>query len=129
MATRLSILKSAQHREDHGKIGNMSTPFSATLSNLEQRSLLAISQLARLENQDQVALNAVIRAQSSGTSASFEVDEEFASVLWAQKEERRAVDHLVQLRDRHPSAQSHLAAINARLVSLIPRLTRCTDSR
>ncbi|KIY63461.1 hypothetical protein CYLTODRAFT_493892 [Cylindrobasidium torrendii FP15055 ss-10] len=115
MATRLSILKSVQRREDSCKIGNMSTPFSVTLSDLEQQSLLAISRLARSEGQHQVALNAVIRAQSLGTSASFEVDDEFASVLWAQKEERRAIDHLIQLRDRSPAARSHLAAINARL--------------
>ncbi len=120
MATRLSIIHSAQKREERYKIGDMVTPLSSTLRTLEKQCLLSISQVARLEEQGQIALNAVIRAEELCNPIPPDVSEEFANVLWTHNEERRAVDLLKRLRDSGQFSTT-VATINARLVSCLNR--------
>lgn len=75
-------------------IGSMTTPFIDTLLEIEKRSLLRLAVAAREANQIQIALNSVIRAQKLDCDQSFSVGEEFADVLWLQKEEKLAIQYL-----------------------------------
>lgn len=124
IATRLSIIQAARKREDRLRIGQLVTPFSVTLREIEKRCLLHVSEVARHEGQVQIALNSVIRAEELEKTATLDVSEEFANVLWAHNEERRAVDLLRQIRDSG-KYDAKLALVNARLVST--SLSHTTD--
>ncbi|KIK61745.1 hypothetical protein GYMLUDRAFT_42784 [Collybiopsis luxurians FD-317 M1] len=114
MATRISLVKSARRREQRHQIGNMLSPFAQTLLEVEKKCLLRLSQAARESHQVQVALNSVIRAKNLEHLASPAVTEEFASVLWAHKEEKHAVEYLKDLqRDVRDSDPIWLAQVLA----------------
>ncbi|KAJ3865158.1 hypothetical protein EV359DRAFT_80764 [Lentinula novae-zelandiae] len=98
MATRISLVKSARRKEQRHQIGTMHSPFSQTLLDVEKICLLGLSQAARETRQNQIALNSVFRAKNLEDIPSFVVTEEFASVLWAHKEEKHAVEYLKDLR-------------------------------
>lgn len=98
MATRISLVKSARRKEQRHQIGTMRSPFSQTLLDVEKICLLGLSQAARETRQNQIALNSVFRAKNLEDIPSFVVTEEFASVLWAHKEEKHAVEYLKDLR-------------------------------
>ncbi|KAJ4469561.1 hypothetical protein J3R30DRAFT_3551103 [Lentinula aciculospora] len=98
MATRISLIKSARRKEQRHQIGTMLSPFSRTLLEVEKQCLVRLSQAARETDQIQIALNSVIRAKNLEGVSSFAVTEEFASVLWAHKEEKHAVEYLKDLR-------------------------------
>ena len=97
MATRVSLLRSVRQREERQQIGNLSTPFVRGLKEIEQACLIRLSEAARESQQVQIALNSVIRAQRLDAQPSATVVEEFANVLWLQKEEKLAVQFLQNL--------------------------------
>ncbi|KAF9075300.1 hypothetical protein BDP27DRAFT_1315847 [Rhodocollybia butyracea] len=116
MATRLSLVKSARRKEQRHQIGAMLSPFSQTLFEVEKDCLLRLSQAALEAHQVQVALNSVIRAKNLEKISSPAVIEQFASVLWAHKEEKHAVEYLKDLRrDAKNPDPVWLAQLMARL--------------
>lgn len=117
MATRISLVRSVRRKEERQQIGTLVSPFSQCLLDVEKQCLLRLSQAARDAQQIQIALNSVIRAQRLERSPSFEVSEEFASVLRLHKEEKLAVQFLKDLEITHlPHPEQ--GVILARLVSL-----------
>lgn len=128
MATRVSLIRSIRQKEERGQIGTMLAPFSRGLIEIEKRCLIRLSEAARDSDQFQVALNSIVRAQKlEGNKPSFEVSQEFASVLWFQKEQKLAVQFLKELVDPTEGKASSLGEANktkralllARLVSLL----------
>lgn len=115
-------MRSLRQREERDKIGTIVTPFVASLIDIEKKSLLCLSRAARASNQVQIALNSVIRAQRLTLKPSSEVSEEFANVLWLQKEEKLAVQFLQDLVDNstnvQPADMPRKAMWLARLVNL-----------
>jgi ataxia telangiectasia mutated family protein len=105
-ATRISLVRSVRQREERHQIGTIVTPFVASLIDIEKNSLLCLSRAARASNQVQIALNSVVRAQRLTQKPSFEVSEEFANVLWLQKEEKLAVQFLRDIVDNSKNVQS-----------------------
>lgn len=67
---------------------------------IEKRCLVALSTAARAARMPQIALNSVTAAQRLEDVASFNVSQEFASVLWHLKEQVTAVRYLRQLVDK-----------------------------
>lgn len=86
-----------RQREERQQIGTIVTPFLANLIDIEKKCLLCLSRAARASNQVQIALNSVVRAQHLTLNPCSEVSEEFANVLWLQKEEKLAVQFLQDL--------------------------------
>ncbi|KAF5383511.1 hypothetical protein D9615_003617 [Tricholomella constricta] len=101
MATRISLVRSMRQKEERQQIGTLVGPFTQGLIDIESQCLVRLSKAARAARQDQVALNSIIRAQGLEKVPSFSVFEEFANVLWCQKEEKIAVEFL----DRLPLAR------------------------
>ena len=99
-------MRSVRQREERQRIGTIVTPFVQSLIDIEKKSLLRLSRAARASNQVQIALNSVVRAQRLTLKPSSEVSEEFANVLWLQKEEKLAVQFLQDLVDNSANVQS-----------------------
>jgi hypothetical protein len=78
----------------------MTTPFTRSLKEIEKCCLIALSASARVARMPQIALNSVTAAQRLEDVASFDVSQEFASVLWDLKEQVTAVRYLRQLVDK-----------------------------
>ena len=97
IATRMSLLHSVKQREQREQIGDLESPFVVGLKHLEQKCLLRLSQAARLSENHQTALNAIMHAQRLERVPSFEVSQEFAHVLWLLKEHKPAVEYLKSL--------------------------------
>ncbi|KAM6497154.1 hypothetical protein JOM56_007627, partial [Amanita muscaria] len=97
LMTRISLIRSAREKEERLQIGNMTTPFIRGLIELEKSCLVRLSEAARSDGQTQIALNAVVRAQRLEDRPSFNVSQEFANVLWLQKEDRLAPEFLKSL--------------------------------
>ncbi|KAK2463511.1 hypothetical protein APHAL10511_004262 [Amanita phalloides] len=97
MTTRLALVRSVRRKEERQQIGNMVTPFTQSLVDVEKRCLIRLSEAARHDGQIQIALNAVVRAQRLEKEATFNVSQEFANVLWLQKEEKPATEFLSSL--------------------------------
>ena len=114
-------MRSVRQREERQQIGTIVTPFVQSLIDIERKSLLCLSRAARASNQVQIALNSVVRAQRLTLKPSSEVSEEFANVLWLQKEEKLAVQFLQDLVDNNANVQdadmSRKAIWLARLVN------------
>jgi len=102
MATRISLVRSVRQREERQRIGTFVTSYVQGLIEIERSCLLRLSEAARASGEIQIALNSVIRAQRLETNPSAEVSEEFANVLWLQKEEKLAVQFLKDLVHRAP---------------------------
>ncbi|GLB41909.1 putative telomere-length maintenance and DNA damage repair [Lyophyllum shimeji] len=98
MAIRISLIRSARQKAERQQIGTLVGPFTQGLIDIENRCLVQLSKAARASNQVQIALNSVVRAQRLERIPPFAVFEEFASVLWCQKEEKMAVEFLDRLR-------------------------------
>jgi len=79
----------------------MVTPLVSTLIDMEKQCLIRISEAARESQNIQVALNSVARAQRLEQNPSSAVSQEFASVLWLQKEHKFAVQFMKDLIERH----------------------------
>ncbi|KAG5638353.1 hypothetical protein H0H81_000486 [Sphagnurus paluster] len=101
MATRISLVRASRQKAEREQIGTLMGPFAQGLINIENRCLVRLSQAARAENQIQVALNSIVRAQKQEKVPSFSVHEEFANVLWCHKEEKIAVESLEMLPKAH----------------------------
>jgi ataxia telangiectasia mutated family protein len=99
MATRLSLIRSLRQKEERQQLGKFIPTAVRNLKSIEKCCLLGLSQAARVAGQTQIALNSVIRAQQLDDRPSSEVSEEFANVLWLQKEEPLAVRYLKVLVD------------------------------
>jgi ataxia telangiectasia mutated family protein len=97
MATRISLIRAARQTEERDQIGNLVSPFAQSMRDIEKRCLLRLSEAARAAGQVQIALNAVVRSQRLEASATFDVSQEFASVLWLQREQKLAVQYLKEL--------------------------------
>jgi ataxia telangiectasia mutated family protein len=102
LATRISLIHSAQSRFGQALIGNMRTPFMDALVNAEKQCLLHISHSAREASLPQIALKCVTRARhiEGADRLSFDTSNEFAHVLWAHSEEKLAIETVDQLLQR-----------------------------
>ena len=108
IATRISLLHSALQREQRDQIGDMQSDLTRVLLQVERRCLLQLSEASREANQAQVALNSILRALQLHETPAFEIQQEFANVLWLQHERKFAVDCLreeVQRRRRETSRE------------------------
>ncbi|KAJ7224312.1 hypothetical protein GGX14DRAFT_425135 [Mycena pura] len=114
MATRISLVRSVRRKEERQQIGTMVSPFCQCLLDVEKQCLIRVSQVARDAQQNQIALNSVIRAQALERSRSLEVSVEFAHVLRLHKEDKLAVQFLKELDLTHLLAPEK-AVILARL--------------
>nr|GAT47337.1 predicted protein [Mycena chlorophos] len=94
MATRMALVRSVRGKEQRQQIGNMVSPLSKALIEVEKRCLVSLSQAARDAQQSQIALNSMVRARTLEDTPSLEVSIEFANVLRLQKEEKQAVQFL-----------------------------------
>ena len=68
--------------------------FAQSLVDLEAKCLVQLSKASRENDNHQIALNSVIRAQKLLARAEFDVSHEYARVLWLAEEPRPAVQHL-----------------------------------
>jgi ataxia telangiectasia mutated family protein len=125
MATRVSLLHSARQKEERQQIGTLVTPLARGLREIEKRCLVRLSRAARDDNHVQIALNSIMRAQQLCSEPSIDVAEEYASVLWEQKEQGAAIQYLQtiiqpldQIQDRDAQQAIYHALLRARLVSL-----------
>jgi len=122
LATRISLIRSTRQKEERRQIGNLVSPFFRTLVDLEKRCLVRLSVASRKSNQLQVALNSIVKAQELEKAPSYEVSQEFANVLWLQKEQKLAVQFLRDLQNKtsgfgsEPTVEKALSM--ARLVSI-----------
>jgi len=132
LATRISLIHSAQSRFGRAQIGNMRTPFMDALMNAEKQCLLHIARSAREASLPQIALKCVTRARYlEGTDRlSFDTSNEFGHVLWAHSEEKLAIETVDQLLQRSedisPIAQALSLSQQVRLH--FPCLLRFTDN-
>ena len=97
MATRISLIRAVRQKEERDQIGNIVSPFAQSMRHIETRCLLRLSEAARAAGQVQIALNAVVRSERLEAPATFDVSQEFASVLWLQREQKLAVQYLKEL--------------------------------
>ncbi|KAG8989610.1 Serine/threonine-protein kinase tel1 [Tulasnella sp. JGI-2019a] len=99
MATRISFLRSRRLQEAASQIGDLTSDAGISFMEAEQSCLIHLGEAARNNNRAQLALNSLQRAQELITSdiSSFNLECEFASVLWMQGEHKIAVDHLRSL--------------------------------
>ncbi|KAF9218963.1 hypothetical protein BS17DRAFT_718960 [Gyrodon lividus] len=97
LATRMSLIRSVRRKEERERIGDMITPFNNSLLELEKRCLVRLSVAARKSNKLQVALNSIVKARRLEGISTHEVSQEFANVLWLQKEQKLAVQFLKDL--------------------------------
>ncbi|TDL15654.1 hypothetical protein BD410DRAFT_902474 [Rickenella mellea] len=102
VATRVSLVRSIRQRDQRDQIGDMISPLSRGLFQLEKQCLLQLSAAAREAKQPQIALNSVIRALQMEGTPTFDVSQEFANVLWVQREQKHAVGFLTDLINEDP---------------------------
>lgn len=89
---------------------------------VERACLLRLSQLARASGHLQTSMNNITLAQTlvEEGQRSYEVEEEFAHVLWSQGEHKTAIDLLA---GSCSNPHDRKAAISARLVILLSETT------
>ena len=127
MATRISLLRSARQKEERQQIGTTLTPFIASLMDIEKQCLTRISEAARESHNLQIALNSVIRAQKLERSPTASVSQEFANVLWDQREHKVAVQFLKDLiRDHFPDSKAQTALDCTQKALVLARLVTCS---
>ena len=86
-----------REKEERVQIGDLVTPFFKALVDVEKSCLLSMSRAARESLNLQVALNAIVRAQTLEQQPSSIVSQEYASVLWLHNERKLAVQFLKDL--------------------------------
>ncbi|KAJ3555154.1 hypothetical protein NM688_g2731 [Phlebia brevispora] len=92
MSTRIALVRSIRRQEQREQLGDLLTPFTEELVDLEARALLDLSRAARKANRRQIALNAVVCAQKLHTaSLELDVTHEYANVLWMMDESMPAM--------------------------------------
>ncbi|EJD07243.1 uncharacterized protein FOMMEDRAFT_100399 [Fomitiporia mediterranea MF3/22] len=94
VATRISLLRSARMKDQKEQIGTMQSDLTRALLRLERSCLMRLSEAAREANQPQLALNSILSALQLDGDPGCEVRQEFANVLWLQREQKFAVDCL-----------------------------------
>ncbi|TFY59771.1 hypothetical protein EVG20_g7665 [Dentipellis fragilis] len=118
MATRLALLRSVRQKEQRQLIGTLQTPFVSALLDVEKRCLVRLSEAARESKNLQVALNSIVRARKIEQEPSAMVSQEFANVLWLQKEHKIAVQLLKDLISGQPNAKTGIEVLEkAKLLS------------
>ncbi|EJD46611.1 hypothetical protein AURDEDRAFT_184314 [Auricularia subglabra TFB-10046 SS5] len=127
LATRMSLLRSVLHREQRDQIGDAPTLFAQCLLGLETRCLIRVSEASRQSRHTQIALNAIVRAQQlekSHRHLSFDVAQEFSSVLWMQKEQKVAIEYLRDLLQQDPdfATPTQDLALNKQKALLLARI-------
>ncbi|KAH9066543.1 hypothetical protein EDB87DRAFT_1718946 [Lactarius vividus] len=128
MAARISLLRSTRQKEQRQQIGTAATPFISGLMDIEKQCLTRISEAARESHNSQIALNSVIRAQKLERSPSALVSQEFANVLWGQREHKVAVQFLKDLVSLHfPDITSKTAQDHTQKSLLLARLGAWTS--
>jgi serine-protein kinase ATM len=127
VATRISLLRSARHKEQRQQIGTTLTPFISGLMDIEKQCLIRISEAARESHNLQIALNSVIRAQKLERSPTALVSQEFANVLWDQREHKVAIQFLKDLIRLHfPDIKSETPRDHTQKALLLARLVMYT---
>ncbi|KAI0063978.1 hypothetical protein BV25DRAFT_1837166 [Artomyces pyxidatus] len=123
MATRISLVRSVRQKQQRQQIGTAMTPHISALMEVEKQCLVRISEAARESHNLQVALNSVVRAQKLDSVTGTTISQEFASVLWDQKEHRIAVQYLKDVLNNHSDdEQSRNSAELSQRALLIARL-------
>ncbi|KAG6821445.1 hypothetical protein H0H93_010169 [Arthromyces matolae] len=74
------------------------------LIDIETHCLVHLSKAARAVNENQIALNSIVRAVALEKPPGLDAFEEFANVLWGQKEDKVAVEYLGRLCTGNPSS-------------------------
>ncbi|KAI0078689.1 hypothetical protein K474DRAFT_1706258 [Panus rudis PR-1116 ss-1] len=97
MATRTSLIRFVRRREQREQFGDMVSPFCQDVLDLETRCLLQLSEAARQASHVQVALNAIVSAQSLRSQLQYELSQEYSNILWAKEEPKLAVANMRQL--------------------------------
>ncbi|CAE7216508.1 unnamed protein product [Rhizoctonia solani] len=122
VATRLSLLRANIHKNRAMQIGNIDSEDTKKLLEYEQDLLIKLSQAARDSQKNQIALNSIIRAGNGAQKNEFEFIQEYASVMWANQEQKPAVGFLRQSlgrpEDKHKRCLQD-AASYAQLLSLL----------
>ncbi|KAJ1306984.1 hypothetical protein OPQ81_007964 [Rhizoctonia solani] len=122
VATRLSLLRANIHKNRALQIGNIDDEDTKKLLEYEQDLLIKLSQAARDSQKNQVALNSIIRAGNGAQKNEFAFVQEYASVMWANQEQKTAVGFLRQVlgrpEDKHTRSSNDLVPF-AQLLSLL----------
>ncbi len=114
-----------RQKEQRQQIGTVATPFISGLMDIEKQCLSRISEAARKSHNSQIALNSVIRAQKLERTPSALVSQEFANVLWGQREHKVAVQFLKDLVSHHFSGiRSETTQDHTQKALLLARLVR-----
>jgi serine-protein kinase ATM len=123
MSTRMALLRSARSRIQRDQIGTLIPPNVQKYLDAERKTLLQIAAGARESHHLQIALNAVIRAQSLEPHVSSTIVQESSAVFWALHEQKIAIQSLKQLALPSGATQTQTdgiasqALVLARLVS------------
>jgi serine-protein kinase ATM len=123
MSTRLTLLRSARQRIQRDQIGTLVSPIAQRYLDAERNMLLRVAEAARESHKLQIALNAVIRAQSLESQANAAITQALSAVLWSLEEQKIAIQSLRQLVLPEGSTQTQTessvpqALVLARLVS------------
>lgn len=127
VATRISLLRSARQKEQRQQVGATLTPLISGIMDIEKQCLARISEAARESHNLQIALNSVIRAQKLERSPTALVSQEFANVLWDQREHKVAVQFLKDLIHLHfPDIKSETPRDHTQKALLLARLVMYT---
>ncbi|CAE6507071.1 unnamed protein product [Rhizoctonia solani] len=122
VATRLSLLRANIHKNRAMQIGNIDSEDTKKLLEYEQDLLIKLSQAARDSQKNQIALNSIIRAGNDAQNNGFGFVQEYASVMWANQEQKMAVGFLRQFlgrpEDKHKRSPKD-AVPYAQLLSLL----------
>lgn len=120
LSTRISLLRALREQEQVDNLGDENfTPLYEQAAELEKVCLLQLSRSARIQGSLQTSMNAVTAAYKLilPNSNSFDVQQEFAKVLWAQDEHGTAISLMKAIT---PVEANDKALFNVLLVSLIP---------
>lgn len=125
VATRLSLLRANIHKNRALQIGNIDSDATKRLLDSEQELLISLSEAARDSQKSQIALNSITRANNGARKNDFGFAQEFASVMWAQQEQKMAVEFLKQFLSRPDDKRKRSSkdiVPTAQLLSLMVRL-------
>lgn len=119
LSTRISLLRALREQERADRMMDDDfTPLYQQAAGLEKSCLLQLSQIARKQGQLQTSMNAVTAAYNLITpgAPAFEIEQEFAKVLWAQNEHGTAISLIDATNPLNPDDK---ALLYSRLVSFI----------
>lgn len=117
LSTRISLLRALRVQEQVDNLGDeYFSPLYEQAAELEKMCLLQLSRSARIQGSLQTSMNAVTAAYKllSPNSNSFDVQQEFAKVLWAQDEHGTAISLMKAITPIKPDDK---ALFNVLLVS------------